>query len=246
MAVGYHRHPILPPIDLSIAPGTYLGIVGPNGSGKTTLVRTMLGLLPPVAGRVEHPLGRPPRFGYVPQRSDSERSFPMTALDLVTMGRYRQAGLITRVSRADREAARACLKQVGLEGQVSNPLGTLSGGQRQRALIARALATDPEVLILDEPTTGMDLVAEAAMLQLIEALHTRLNLGIVIISHHLGLVASHAREVLLVDKDRQAVEHGPVEVVVTPQRLSHLYGRPVDVQAQGEHRLVFLRPEPRS
>jgi ABC-type Mn2+/Zn2+ transport system ATPase subunit len=246
VAVGYHGQALLPAIDLTVVPGTYLGVVGPNASGKTTLVRTMLGLLPPVSGRVEHPRGRPPRFGYVPQRTDSERSFPMTALDLVTMGRFPRAGLIARVSRRDRDLARACLQEVGLEAVVGKPLHTLSGGQRQRSLIARALATEPEVLILDEPTTGMDIVAESSLLALIEGLRTRLDLGVVIISHHIGLVASHAREVLLVDKDRQAVEHGPVDQVVTSERLSRLYGRPVHVQTEGDQRLVFLRPEPRS
>ena len=246
VAVGHHRRAILPPIDLTIQRGTYLGIVGPNGSGKTTLVRTMLGLLPAVSGRVEHPLGRPPRFGYVPQRSDSERSFPMTALDLVTMGRYPLVGLIARVRKADRERARECLTQVGLGAMAANPLNTLSGGQRQRALIARALATEPEVLILDEPTTGMDIVAESSMLDLIEALRIQLDLGVVVISHHLGLVANYARDVLLVDSERQAVEVGPVDDVVTSERLSRLYRRDVAVQAENGHRLVFLRSERRS
>jgi ABC-type Mn2+/Zn2+ transport system ATPase subunit len=203
----------------------------------------MLALLPPVAGQLEYPLRRPPRFGYVPQRSDSERSFPMTALDLVTMGRFSLVGLGARVGRKDREVARACLKQVGLEGRAEQPLGTLSGGQRQRALIARALATEPEVLILDEPTTGMDLVAESAMLELVESLHTKLKLAVVIISHHLGLVANHARDVMLVDQERQAIEHGPRDAVITAERLSRLYGRDVAVQAENGHRLVFMRTE---
>jgi ABC-type Mn2+/Zn2+ transport system ATPase subunit len=199
-----------------------------------------------VSGRVEHPLGRPPRFGYVPQRSDSERSFPVTARDLVTMGRFPLVGLVRRVPRADRQRAAECLQQVGLEGIAERPLHTLSGGQRQRALIARALATEPEALILDEPTTGMDIVAESSLLELIEGLRTRLHLGVVIISHHLGLVANYAREVLLVDNERQAVEHGPVAEVVTAERLSRLYGREVEVQTHDGHRLVFLHTERRS
>lgn len=238
--VGYHRRRILPPIDLTVRRGTFLGIVGPNGSGKTTLVRTMLGLLPPVHGKVVHPAGRPPRFGYVPQRAEFDRSFPMTALDMVMMGRFRRIGLFRRAGRRDREAAMDALAKAGLQGLALRPLHTLSGGQRQRALIARALATEPEVLVLDEPTTGMDLVAERSLLDLVESLRVQLDLGVVMISHHLALVANSAREVLLVDRERQAIEHGEVAEVVTPERLSGLYGVRVAVQGVDGHRFVMV------
>lgn len=238
--VGYHRRRILPPVDLRIRRGTFLGIVGPNGSGKTTLVRTMLGLLPPVSGRVEHPAGRPPRFGYVPQRAEFERSFPMTALDMVLMGRYARVGLLRRPGRRDRDRAMDALAEVGLRGVALRPLHTLSGGQRQRALIARALASEPEVLVLDEPTTGMDIVAERALLDLVERLRVELDLGVVMVSHNLALIANSVTEVLLVDKERQAVEHGTVAEVVTPERLSGLYGVDVTVHELHGHRLVLL------
>src|SRR5262245_44718252 len=149
VGVGYHRRPILPPVDLTVRRGTFLGIVGPNGSGKTTLVRTLLGLIPPVAGRVEYPAGRPPRFGYVPQRSDVPRFFPLTTHDMVLMGRYPRRGLGLPTNALDRQVATDALRRVGLAGMASRPLDTLSGGQRQRALIARALASEPEVLVLD-------------------------------------------------------------------------------------------------
>jgi len=238
--VGYHRRRILPPVDLAIRRGTFLGIVGPNGSGKTTLVRTMLGLIPPVTGRVVHPSGRPPRFGYVPQRAESERSFPATTLDMVLMGRYPRVGLGRRVGAKDRDAARAALGKVGLAGLEARPLHTLSGGQRQRALIARALTSAPEVLVLDEPTTGMDLVAERALLTLVETLRTEMDLGVVMISHHLALVANFVREVLLVDRERGAVDHGSLEEVVTAERLSRLYGETVAVQEVFGYKIVFL------
>ena len=238
--VGYHRRRLLPAVNLTIRRGTFLGIVGPNGSGKTTLVRTLLSLLSPVSGKVDYPTGRSPRFGYVPQRAESDRSFPITALDMVLMGRFPRVKVLSRLGAADRAAAREALARVGLTGLETRPLATLSGGQRQRALIARALTSEPEVLVLDEPTTGMDLVAEQSLLNLIESFRTQLDLGVVMVSHQLGLVANFVREVLLVDKERQMVEHGEVHEVVTPERLSKLYGVNVVVEAVFGKRVVFL------
>lgn len=237
--VGYHGRALLPPVDLEIRPGTFLGIVGPNGSGKTTLVRTMLGLVPPVSGRLETPQG-PPRFGYVPQRPELERSFPLSGMDMVLMGTFPRAGLGRRVGAAQREAARHAIERVGLKGLEHRPLHQLSGGQRQRALIARALASDPQILILDEPTTGMDVLAEKALLDLVERVRRELDLGVVMISHHLGLVANFVHEVLLVDKERAALVHGPVAEVVTAEKLSALYGEPVIVTEVNGHRMVYL------
>ena len=238
--VGYHGKAILPAVDLSIRRGTFLGIVGPNGSGKTTLVRTMLGLIAPVSGRIEMPSG-PPRFGYVPQRPELERSFPLSALDMVLMGRFPRIGLGRRVGEPDRRAAFEALGRCGLGGLERRALHTLSGGQRQRALIARALASEPQVLILDEPTTGMDIVTEKGLLALVESFRKELRLGVVMISHHLHLVANFVHEVLLVDRERMALDHGPVDEVVTSDRLSALYGKQVVVQEMFGHRMVFLR-----
>jgi ABC-type Mn2+/Zn2+ transport system ATPase subunit len=237
--VGYHGVRILPAVDLSVRPGTFLGVVGPNGSGKTTIVRTMLGLIAPVRGRIEHPRGTP-RFGYVPQRPELERSFPLSALDMVLMGRFPRIGLGRRVLRRDRDAAMDALGRCGLRGLERRALHTLSGGQRQRALIARALASEPQILILDEPTTGMDIVAEKSLLDLVESFRTDLHLGVVMISHHLHLIANFVHEVLLVDRDRMALVHGAVGEVVTPERLSALYGKNVAVQEVFGHRMVFL------
>ncbi len=240
--VGYHRRAILPPVDLTIRRGTFLGIVGPNASGKTTLVRTMLGLIPPVSGNIEMPEGKP-RFGYVPQRPELERSFPISVLDMVLMGTFPSVPRGRRVGTVQRAAARSALGVVGLGGLDTRPLHTLSGGQRQRALIARALASEPQILVLDEPTTGMDVVAEKALLDLVERLRRELDLGVVMISHQLGLVANFVHEVLLVDRERAALVHGPVAEVVTPEKLSALYGERVAVTEVGGHRMVYLETE---
>jgi ABC-type Mn2+/Zn2+ transport system ATPase subunit len=240
VAVGYQGRAILPPVDLKLGPEMFLGIVGHSGSGKSTLVRTMLGLIPPVRGQVHHPLGRRPRFGYLPQRFVFEPTFAMTTQDMVVMGRYPRIGLGRRVGEADRRAARELLQQVGLEAFTDAPVQSLSGGQRQRALIARALITDPEILVLDEPTNGLDVVAERAFLSLVERFQARAHFAVVMISHELPHVASFASEVLLVDAERGAVEQGTVDDVITEARLSQLYGARVIVQDVHGHRAVFL------
>jgi ABC-type Mn2+/Zn2+ transport system ATPase subunit len=251
LAVGYGGKAILPPLNLMVRRGAFLGIVGHSGSGKSTLVRTMLGLLAPVGGAMKYPLGRRPRFGYLPQRSLFEASFPMTTLDMVIMGRYPSIGLFRRVSRKDREGALALLEQVGLASFANAPIQSLSGGQRQRALIARALICEPEVLVLDEPTNGLDVVAERAFLGLVERFQERDNLAVIMISHELPHVASFASEVLLVDSERGTLEHGAVDEIITAERLTKLYGARVVVQDVQGHRAVFLdceheAPHPRA
>ena len=156
------------------------------------------------------------------------------------MGRYPRIGLGRRVGAADRQAARELLAQVGLEAFVDAPVQSLSGGQRQRALIARALITDPEILVLDEPTNGLDVVAERAFLGLVERFQARTSFAVVMISHELPHVASFATEVLLVDAERGAVEQGTVDDVITEARLSQLYGARIIVQDVHGHRAVFL------
>jgi ABC-type Mn2+/Zn2+ transport system ATPase subunit len=166
--VGYGGRPILPPVDLRLHQGSFLGIVGHSGSGKSTLVRTLLGLLPPISGKVIHPLGRRPRFGYLPQRAAFEPSFPMTTLDMVVMGRYPLMGLGRRPSQGDRAMAASLLGEMGLAGFEQAQVMSLSGGQRQRALVARALIGDPEILVLDEPTNGLDILTERAFLDQVD------------------------------------------------------------------------------
>jgi ABC-type Mn2+/Zn2+ transport system ATPase subunit len=240
--VGYQRGaPVLPPIDLSIAPGAFVGIVGPNGSGKTTLVRTLLGLLRPLAGRINFP-SHPPRFGYVPQRALSDLSFPLTAFEVALMGRYGLIGPGRRRSPVDVERARAALVDVGVGDLAGRPFHALSGGQRQRVLVARALASEPEILVLDEPTTGMDLPSERALLDLVASFTSR-RMAVIMISHQLGAVSDYAQELVLVSGPDRPVEIGSRVEILTSARLSGIYGRPIAVRSVDGHAVIFVEHE---
>jgi ABC-type Mn2+/Zn2+ transport system ATPase subunit len=240
--VGYHRQPLLPPVDLSLKAGVFLGVVGPNGSGKTTIVKTILGLLPPVEGQVTFPGGRRPRFGYVPQRDSVDLSFPLTAFEIALMGRYGLIGPGRRPGQADVDRAREALNDVGAGDLADRPYHALSGGQRQRVLVARALAGEPEILILDEPTTGMDLPSERAMLDLVASFTGR-SIAVVMVSHHLGLVSDYAELLALCPGPGRPVEIGARDEILTSARLTHIYGRPIAVRSVDGHAVIFVEHE---
>jgi len=237
--VGYHRRPILPPVNLRIDRGAFWGIVGPNGSGKTTLVRTLLRLLPPVRGEIRFPQGKRPRIGYVPQREQNDASWPLTALEIALMSRYPRIGVGRRPRRADIEAAQAALGKVGIADLAGRSFHSLSGGQRQRVLTARALAGEPELLVLDEPTNGMDLLAERAMLDLIASFAAQ-GIAVIMVSHQLEAIANYAQNLMLVDRDRGLVESGPTSEILTGERLSRLYNAPVAVAETHGYKAVFV------
>lgn len=241
VTVGYAGRAVLPPTDLTIAAGSFLGVIGPNGSGKTTLVRTLLGLLPPVDGNLVFPKERP-RFGYVPQRDALDLNFPLRSLEIVVMGRYGLLPPGARASSRDHDAAHAALAEVDSADLADRPFAALSGGQRQRVLIARALAGEPQVLVLDEPTTGMDLPSERAMLDLV-ASFLRKGLAVVMVSHHLGAVADYATDLCLVAGADRPVTVGPRAEMLTSARLSAIYGLPITVaQVQGRSAIFVADP----
>jgi ABC-type Mn2+/Zn2+ transport system ATPase subunit len=221
--LGYHGRPVLPPVDLDIRPGDFLGLVGPNGSGKTTVLRAMLGLLAPLSGSVTRS-NAGLRFGYVPQRKALDGGWPLRVEDVVLMGLMDRVGFIRRPGEGHRAAAREALAAVGVEELAKQPFDALSGGQKQRTLIARALAGRPTVLLLDEPTAGMDLPGTRSILSLLRRLH-RDGLTIVLVTHQLNEVANTARRVALFTGE--GLEVGPVSEVLTPEALTRLYGVPV-------------------
>lgn len=226
--IGY-RAPLLPPLDLAVRAGATLGVLGPNGAGKTALLKSMLGLLPLLGGRRVLPQGRPLRVGYVPQRDRLDASWPLSVLDVVLMGRTSLLGPLRWFGERDRRAARDALAEIGVGELADRPLYALSGGQHQRVLIARAIAAEPELLVLDEPTSAMDPAAERVLLELVQRLKAAHNLSVVLVTHQLTAVANFASEVALVDRERRVFEVGPVRQMIDPARLAGLYGREVRV-----------------
>lgn len=196
---GYDGRIVLRGIDLQVDPGDLIGIAGPNGSGKTTLFRGILGLIPPLAGSVER---GDARLGYVPQQEALDPVFPITAEEVVRTGGYGRLRGLRMLGRTERELARACLERVGMSPQARQRFSSLSGGQRQRVLIARALMMRPSLLLLDEPTSGVDRAAEHAIVELVLDLNRKESLAVLIVSHQLDTLRRLARRILWVEDGR--------------------------------------------
>jgi len=186
---------VLRDVDLTVKRGEFVAIAGPNGGGKTTLLRLILGLEQPTAGRVQVALQRK---GYLPQRAQTAIDAPLTVRELVGAGRVARSRLLGPLGRGDREAVREAIERVGLSAQADRRLTTLSGGQQQRAFIAKALAGDPELLALDEPTTGVDVEAQEAVAVLLQRLGEELSMTILYVSHEFGAVEHFVERIVLV------------------------------------------------
>jgi ABC-type Mn2+/Zn2+ transport system ATPase subunit len=235
--LGYGRHAVLRDLNLDILDNDFLGIVGPNGAGKTTILRTFLGSLKPMLGSLTLAPGL--RYGYVPQRDPVDSLFPLRVTDVVMMGRYDRIGIGRRPTARDRDLSLQALDKVGIADLAQAPLNALSGGQRQRTMIARALVGEPNVLILDEPTNGMDLVATTQILGLVRDLHERTGLTVVMVSHALNEVANYVERIALVHQGGFAV--GSVAEVMTEEHLTAMYGIQVDVSSFEGHRIVVAK-----
>ncbi|NOT30779.1 MAG: metal ABC transporter ATP-binding protein [Planctomycetes bacterium] len=218
-AFGYAGERIVSGVDLDVDAGRFFGIVGPNGAGKTTLFRGILGLLPVLAGSCARAPGLV--CGYVPQRESLDAGYPLSALEVVEMGAYRRLNALRRLVRGEREAALGLLARMGLGAEQHTPFSALSGGQRQRVLLARALLTRPDVLLLDEPTSGVDRGAQEQILRLLRELHQE-GLAILLVSHQLALVRESVGEVLVVTNGR--VQCGDPRELLAPERLDALFG----------------------
>ncbi len=236
-AIGYGGRAILSGIRLAVPPGELLAVVGPNGGGKTTLLHSLLGSLPLVAGALVRP--RPLRVGYVPQREHVDPIWPFTVGEVVLMGRVPALGPLRRPGAADREVVRRALARVGIEDLSGRWYGELSGGQRQRTLIARALAAEPELLALDEPTNGMDPGAELSTMDLLRGLQQGGGPAIVMVSHRIEAVANYAHTLAFVDQEAGLFRVGPLDVMLHPEALEALYRRKVAVRAENGRRLIL-------
>jgi ABC-type Mn2+/Zn2+ transport system ATPase subunit len=215
-SLGYDGRPVLEHVSFTIERGEFIALVGPNGAGKTTLLRGILGLIPVLAGALEYHFDRaasPP--GYVPQRDALDSIFPLSVMEVVVMGTYAKLPPLWPVTARLRRLATECLDQVGLADLAKRPFWALSGGQRQRVLIARALAVEPEIMLLDEPTAGVDHAAETAITDLITRLNRTGELTVVLVTHHLDRIRSSVQSAVWVD-DGQASKQ-PVEAIHAPE-----------------------------
>jgi len=196
--------PVLRDVDLRISPGELVAIAGPNGGGKTTLVRLVLGLLRPTHGEVRlfghraQRLSRRAPLGYLPQRAQLGINAPVSVEEVVAAGRVGSGPLLGPLRRADREVVAAAVERVGLSDVAHRPLQTLSGGQQQRAFIAKALAGRPSLLVLDEPTTGVDTESQEALAELLDRLHRELNVTVLYVSHEFGAIERYVDRLVLV------------------------------------------------
>jgi ABC-type Mn2+/Zn2+ transport system ATPase subunit len=223
VSLGYDGRPVLEHVSFGVARGEFAALLGPNGAGKTTLFRGMLGLIPVLAGRIVYGFDRrasPP--GYVPQKETLDPIFPLTVHEVVLMGTYARLGPLRPVGRREHRLAAECLAQVGQAELADQPFWALSGGQKQRVLIARALAVEPELLLLDEPTAGIDPGAERGIMDLIARLNRERGLTVVLVSHHLRLVRALVSTVIWVEDG--AVAKGPTAALLAPERLAAVFG----------------------
>lgn len=238
---SYNSAPVLENVTFDVAYREFLAIIGPNGGGKSTLIKLVLGLLKPDAGQVRV-FNKPPekvshRFGYVPQDILVNRGFPISVFEVALMGRLRHH-IRTRISGSDREAAAQALETMGMKGYENRKIDDLSGGQRERVFIARALTTDPDILVLDEPTASVDTGGRTELYTLLKDLNrTR---SIIVVSHDLMVMSSNATSVACVN--RQVYYHDKGEI--TQDMLDFGYQCPVELIAHGQpHRVLKVHED---
>lgn len=223
LQVGYGGVAMLPPLTLAVGGGELLAVIGPNGAGKSTFVRTLLGLAKPVAGSVSRSAGL--RLAYVPQQGALDAIFPISVLDFVLMGRQGEGRALGRVRDADVAAARAALEEAGAAELSRRALRDLSGGQRQRVLMARAIARDADLIVLDEPTAALDLPSERDVLALVEKLRTRRGAAVVMVTHLVEDGLERANNALLLDRDHGVALATPARQMRDEAAFQKIYGR---------------------
>lgn len=223
----YATHPVLDRVELMVEQGEFLGLVGPNGGGKSTLLKIILGLLKPESGRVEV-LGKPPvkgreSIGYVPQFATFRRDFPISVEDTVLLGRLGKGNPTGPFGRLDRDVAKRAMKEARILELRNRPIETLSGGQLQRTLVARALACEPAILLLDEPTANIDQRGEEDIFELLETLNDRLT--IVLVSHDIAFISKYVDRVACLN--RTLVCHRTEKI--DGDIINELYGEPMRI-----------------
>jgi zinc/manganese transport system ATP-binding protein/zinc transport system ATP-binding protein len=235
LSCRYGSNEIFKGVNLKIEKGIFAGIVGPNGSGKTTLIKSMLGVIKPTKGKVYVNGGlvksRPPsKIGYIPQLEAIEWDFPVTVEQAVMMGRYNKMGIFPWPNKEDKRIVRSVLERLGIIQYINHHIKTLSGGEQQRVFLARALASEPELLILDEPTSGVDLKTQHDILHFLLTLNKK-GITIILITHDLNAVAAHLPWIICFNKG--IIAQGMPEDVFKPEILKKTYNADVTVVRSG-------------
>jgi manganese/zinc/iron transport system ATP- binding protein len=225
VTAAYHDKPVLWDVNFEVPEGELVAIVGPNGAGKTTLLKVIMGMMRPAAGRALI-YGRPFEkarhwVGYVPQRESVGWDFPTSALDVVTMGLYGRLGWFRRPGRRERATALECLERVGLSEYAGRQIGQLSGGQQQRVFLARALAQEADLYLLDEPLAGVDAATERAVIDVLKSLQAE-GRTVVAVHHDLATIVDYFDHVLMINLRK--VAEGPVATTFTAENLQQTYG----------------------
>lgn len=230
--VKYNSHVVLKEINLTVDKKEIITIVGPNGSGKTTLLRTIMGFKETSKGTVRILQQKPKKalrngiFGYLPQNENLDKSFPVDVFDVVAMSRFSQKGFLERLTETDKNIIHESLEKVEMKPQIHTHFGNLSGGQQQRVLIARALASNPKILILDEPSTGLDAVAQDRFYQLLVKIRDHEKLTIIMVSHDIGAVSSIVDKVACLNK--RIHFHGSPEGCLDQENVEKVFGKNVN------------------
>jgi manganese/zinc/iron transport system ATP- binding protein len=230
LTVAYRKRPVLWNIDFKLPEGQLIGLIGPNGAGKSTLIKAIMGLLPFTSGFVKI-YGKPfqrqrERVAYVPQRETVDWDFPTNALDVVLMGRFGRLSLLGRPSKEDREIAYECLKKVSMEAYAHRQISQLSGGQQQRVFLARALAQNADIYLMDEPFAGVDVATEKAIIALLKELKNQ-GKTIIVVHHDLHTVVEYFDWVMLLNM--RLVAFGPTAETLTDELLKRTYGGQLNI-----------------
>jgi ABC-type Mn2+/Zn2+ transport system ATPase subunit len=222
LAVGYGRRVILPDVNLTLRRGSFTGLLGANGSGKSTLIKTVLNIIPPLGGHIEFSAiqGRAPVLGYMPQRESLDPIYPLSSFEIVLMATYGRVEPARFVNKTERQFARHCLAETGALDLASKLFSQLSGGQKQRVLMARALATKPDFLLLDEPTAGIDAITTRSVMEVLKRIHDEYNQTILMVSHDLTTVRQYVENIIWLHDGK--VLHGPVSQLLTPEKIEEL------------------------
>lgn len=239
LTVAYQRKPVLWDINLDLPEGCLAGLIGPNGSGKTTLMKAALGLVAPATGRAliygQPCLKQRHLVAYVPQRESVDWDFPVSALDVVEMGRYRRIGWCKPITRAHRQAALHALDQVGMGAYARRQISQLSGGQQQRVFLARALAQDARLYLMDEPFTGVDVATEKAIVALLHSLKEA-GKTVLVIHHDLQTAPHYFDHIILINM--RIVAQGRTTEVFTEENLRKTYGGKLTLLSDAAHAVV--------